>query len=142
MKITKFALPLLATALLSMGVSTSSTHASSWHKGTPNFLVGRIYRVRMEAKKTPSIATVYNTLTATKHSIKFSSQQNGMGGTDTSYKRSKSGKMYIVRAKPTDFKKFHSYQYMKIVRQTKTKIVFYSGPSPWFKWGKPLKLIH
>ncbi|MCT2899023.1 hypothetical protein EFM54_08535 [Lentilactobacillus buchneri] len=141
MRINKFMLSICSTALFGMSTLCLSTQASSWHTGTPSFLVGKTYRVRMAPKKTFNIATVYNTLKGTRHSIKFTSQQNGMGGTDTRYKESKSGKSYIIRAKPANFKEFPSYQYMKIVRKTKTKVIFYSGPAPWHKWGKTLKLM-
>ncbi|MFC6253505.1 hypothetical protein ACFP1H_02660 [Secundilactobacillus hailunensis] len=106
-------LTLSAGLIASIGVTSTTASAATWHSGTPSFLVGHKYRSSIHHGY-QGIPT-YQHLTATKHSIDYVySQSDGYGGTHTGYQYN--GKTYTVRYRAIDWSGNHKYHSYKITR--------------------------
>lgn len=121
-----------------IGFASITAQASKWHQGTPSFLVNHTYRVRIEKGNPQGIISPFNTLTSTRRTIKFVSQQNGLSIHKPKFISSHSGKTYIIKGNAGSA----GQQTIKINRLNKHKVTYsVKNGNTWFKWGKSLTLI-
>ncbi|MCH5463056.1 hypothetical protein HC026_07990 [Lactobacillus sp. LC28-10] len=119
-KSTIFRLLLVFGFAAALGLTSTTASASSWHKGTPSFLIHKYYRTSIKHgyAGVPQFNYVYG---SKKSFIYKVAQADGSGGS-ASYK--KSGSTYTIRTKNA-----WGSQYFTIKKLSSTKFKVKTGSS-------------
>lgn len=104
--------------VFTLGLTSTTASASSWHKGTPSFLIHKYYRTAIKHgyAGVPQFNYVYGSKKSFTYKI---AQADGSGGS-SSYK--KAGSTYTIRTK-----NYWGSQYFTIKKLTSTKFKVKSG---------------
>lgn len=117
-KSTIFRLLLVFGFAAALGLTSTTAFASSWHKGTPSFLIHKYYRTSIKHgyAGVPQFYYVYGT----KKSFYYNASQADGSGGSASYK--KSGSTYTIRTTNA-----WGSQYFTIKKLSSTKFKVKSG---------------